>query len=67
MISIIGVACFLVGWWMMGVVGQYMVFWSTMATAIMLAIGFILVAFMYNRNRKEGIDPNKIFAEIPPS
>jgi hypothetical protein len=48
-------------------VGQYMVFWSTMATAIILAIGFILVAFMYNRNRKEGIDPNKIFAEIPPA
>ncbi len=27
-ITIIGVACFLVGWWMIGVVGQYMVFWS---------------------------------------
>jgi len=66
-ITIIGVACFLVGWWMIGVVGQYMVFWSYMATAIMLAVGFILVAFMYNRNRKEGIDPNKIFAEIPPA
>jgi amino acid transporter len=66
-ITIIGVATFLVGWWMMGVVGQYMVFWSTMGTAIMLAIGFILVAFMYNKNRKEGIDPNKIFTEIPPA
>jgi len=66
-ITIIGVACFLVGWWMIGVVGQYMVFWSYMATAIMLAVGFILVVIMYSRNRKEGIDPNKIFAEIPPS
>lgn len=66
-ITIIGVVSFVVGWWMMGVVGQYMVFWSTMATAIMLAIGFILVAYMYNKNRKEGIDPNKIFAEIPPA
>jgi hypothetical protein len=66
-ITIIGVASFLVGWWMMGVVGQYMVFWSTMATAIMLALGFILVAWMYNKNRSEGIDPNKIFAEIPPA
>jgi len=66
-ITIIGVACFLVGWWMMGVVGQYMVFWSTMATAIMLAAGFILVVFMYAKNRRDGIDPNKIFAEIPPS
>jgi len=25
------------------------------------------VAFMYNRNRKEGIDPNRIFTEIPPA
>ncbi len=66
-ITILGVICFLVGWWMIGVVGQYMVFWSYMATAIMLAIGFILVAWMYSKNRKEGIDPNKIFAEIPPS
>jgi hypothetical protein len=56
-----------VGWWMIGVVGQYMVFWSYMATAIMLAVGFILVVFMYAKNRREGIDPNKIFAEIPPS
>jgi hypothetical protein len=52
---------------MISMVGQYMVFWSYMATAIMLAIGFMLVVFMYNQNRKEGIDPNKIFAEIPPA
>jgi hypothetical protein len=38
-----------------------------MASAIMLAVGFILVAFMYNRQRKEGIDPNRVFAEIPPA
>lgn len=67
LISIIGVATFLVGWFMFSMVGQYMVFWSYMATAIMLALGFILVAWMYNRNRKEGIDPNKIFTEIPPA
>ncbi len=66
-ITIIGVACFLVGWFMFSMVGQYMVFWSYMVTAIMLAVGFILVAFMYNKNRKEGIDPTKIFTEIPPS
>lgn len=66
-ITILGVVCFLVGWFMVSMVGQYMVFWSYMATAIMLALGFILVAFMYNKNRKEGIDPNKIFTEIPPA
>lgn len=66
-ITIIGFACFLVGWFMISMVGQYMVFWSYMATAIMLAIGFMLVVYMYNQNRKEGIDPNKIFAEIPPA
>jgi basic amino acid/polyamine antiporter, APA family len=66
-ISIIGVATFLVGWWMIGVVGQYMVFWSYMSTAIMLAIGFIMVAIMYTHNRREGIDPNRIFTEIPPA
>jgi amino acid transporter len=66
-ISIIGVATFLVGWFMFSMVGQYMVFWSYMSIAIMLALGFILVAWMYNRNRKEGIDPNRIFTEIPPA
>jgi len=66
-ISIIGVATFLIGWFMTSMVGQYMVFWSYMSIAIMLALGFILVAWMYNRNRKEGIDPNRIFTEIPPA
>jgi uncharacterized membrane protein len=66
-ITIIGVACFLVGWFMVSMVGQYMVFWSYMSIAIMLAVGFISDVWMYNRNRMEGIDPNRIFTEIPPA
>jgi hypothetical protein len=30
-------------------------------------LGFTLVAWMYNRNRKEGIDPNAVFTQIPPA
>lgn len=33
----------------------------------LLLLGLVLVAWMYNRNRKEGIDPNAIFAQIPPA
>lgn len=66
-VTVVGVATFLVGWFMFSMVAQYMVFWSYMSIAIILAIGFMLVAWMYNRNRKEGIDPNKIFTEIPPA
>ena len=30
-------------------------------------LGLIIVAWIYNRNRKEGIDPYAIFTQIPPA
>lgn len=66
-ISIIGAITFGVGWWMMGIVGQYLNQQVILLTAGLLILGFGLVAWMYNQNRKEGIDPNKIFTEIPPA
>lgn len=66
-IAIIGAITFGVGWWMMGIVGQYLNQSTIILTAGLMILGFALMAFMYQRNRKEGIDPNKIFAEIPPA
>jgi hypothetical protein len=36
-------------------------------SGLLLLPGLILVAWMYNQNRKEGIDPNAIFTQIPPA
>jgi hypothetical protein len=32
-----------------------------------ITLGLAIVAWMYAKNRREGIDPNQIFAQIPPS
>jgi len=41
--------------------------WSQIGVAVFILIGLLVVAWMYRRNRKEGIDPTKIFTEIPPA
>jgi hypothetical protein len=33
----------------------------------LIPMGLNLVAGMYNRSRKEGIDPTMIFTQIPPA
>jgi hypothetical protein len=40
---------------------------AAIAVSGLLLLGLILVAWMYNQNRKEGIDPNAIFTQIPPA
>jgi len=61
-------AFFGVGWWMMSNVAlELTTQWSMIPTTALLLLGLILVAWMYNRNRKEGIDPNAIFTQIPPA
>jgi len=67
-ITILGVIVSLIGWWTVFMVGRWLeLFYSQVILAGFITIGFGLVAWMYARNRKEGIDPNQIFAQIPPS
>ena len=67
-VTIIGAICFGVGFWMMCNVGlELSSQWTMIATTGLLLLGFIMVAWMYNKNQKEGIDPTKIFAQIPPA
>lgn len=67
-ISIIGAVTFCVGTWMMFNVGlELATTWSQLLTTFMLVAGLILVGFMYAKNRRDGIDPTKIFTEIPPA
>ena len=40
---------------------------SQLGMAALVVLGFSIVAYMYHRNRKEGIDPNMINAQIPPA
>ena len=66
--AILGVITLGIGWWAMFMVGvELATTWSQIAMAVTIVIGFVLVAIMYDRNRKEGIDPNQIFASIPPA
>jgi APA family basic amino acid/polyamine antiporter len=66
--TILGVLACGIGWWANFMVGvELSTNWSQVGMAAIITIGFALVAWMYARNRKEGIDPNQIFASIPPA
>jgi amino acid transporter len=67
-VSVLGAITFGVGFWIMLTVGLELTnIWSQIGVALFILVGLILVAYMYRRNRKEGIDPTKIFTEIPPA
>ena len=67
-ITVIGAITFGIGFWMMCNVGLELTSqWSMILVSGLLLLGLILVAWMYNQNRKEGIDPNMIFTQIPPA
>jgi basic amino acid/polyamine antiporter, APA family len=66
--TIMGVAVLLIGWYMILMVGlELSTTYSQIGMAAVVSVGFILVAYMYNKNRREGIDPNQIYMQIPPS
>jgi amino acid transporter len=67
LISIIGGVTFFIGWWLILYVGSYQDPLAQILNAVLLLAGLILMAVMWYRNRKEGIDSNKIFSEIPPA
>lgn len=67
-VSILGIIVLAIGWWTVFMVGlELSELYSQIILSVIITIGFGLVAWMYARNRKEGIDPNQIFAQIPPS
>ena len=66
-ISIIGAVTFAIGWWMILNVTTEQNMLAMILTTLLILAGLLLMLYMWARNRKEGIDPNKIFKEIPPA
>jgi APA family basic amino acid/polyamine antiporter len=67
-ITILGAITFLIGFWIMLYVALELTdIWAQIGVALLMLIGLIFVVSMYAKNRREGIDPNKIFTEIPPA
>jgi basic amino acid/polyamine antiporter, APA family len=66
--SVIGAIVLGIGWYMIQYVGlEIATTYAQIGMAALIVLGFSIVAYMYHRNRKEGIDPNQIFAQIPPA
>jgi basic amino acid/polyamine antiporter, APA family len=67
-LSVIGGIVLGIGWYMVQYVGlEIATTYAQIGMAAIVVLGFGIVAFMYNRNRKEGIDPTMIYAQIPPA
>ena len=66
--SIVGGIVLLIGFYMILYVGlELATTYSQIGMAALVTLGFAVVAYMYGRNRREGIDPNQIFAQVPPA
>ena len=67
-ISIIGAIVLGIGFYMILYVGlELTTTYSQIGMAAIIVFGFGLVAYMYAKNRREGIDPTQIYSAIPPS
>jgi amino acid transporter len=68
LMSILGGFVLGVGFYMITNVGlELSRTYAQIGMAAIVCAGLITVAAMYAKNRREGIDPNQIFAQIPPS
>jgi len=57
-----------IGFYMILYVGLELTYtYSQLGMGALVVVGLATVAYMYGRNRREGIDPNQIFAQIPPA
>jgi amino acid transporter len=66
--AIVGGISMFIGWYMILSVGlELATTYSQLAMGGVITLGLAIVAWMYAKNRREGIDPNQIFAQIPPS
>ncbi len=66
-VSIIGAITFGVGFWMILNVTTEQNMLAMIITTVLILIGLVMAVIMWARNRREGIDPNKIFTNIPPA
>jgi len=58
---------FAIGWWMILNVTTEQNMLAMILTTLLILVGLILMLYMWAKSRKEGVDPNKIFKEIPPA
>jgi APA family basic amino acid/polyamine antiporter len=66
--SILGAIVLGIGFWMIMYVGlEIATTYAQIGMAVAVTVGFILVAYMYSKNRRDGIDPNQIYSQIPPA
>ncbi|PMP81315.1 MAG: amino acid/polyamine/organocation transporter, partial [Caldisericum exile] len=56
-----------IGWWMILNVTTEQNTLAMIITTLLILIGLLFVVYMWHKNREEGVDPNKIFKEIPPA
>jgi len=66
-ITILGTLTFAVGWYVMIMTALEQDPVSMIINIFLITLGLILMVYMWARNQKEGIDPSKIFTEIPPA
>jgi amino acid transporter len=68
LMAIFGFLVLGIGWYITLMVGlELSTNTSEIGMAALISIGLGIVAWMYHRNRQEGIDPNSIYAQIPPA
>ena len=66
--SLLGGIVLGIGFYMIMYVGLELTYtYAQIGMAAIVTVGLAIVAYMYGRNRREGIDPNQIFAQIPPA
>jgi basic amino acid/polyamine antiporter, APA family len=68
LMAIFGFLALGIGWYITLLVGtELSTNTSELGMAALISVGLGVVAWMYNKNRKEGIDPTMIYAQIPPA
>jgi amino acid transporter len=67
-IALLGGLVLGIGYYMILYIGlEISTTYSQLGMAGLITLGFAIVAWMYHRNRQEGIDPNMIYSQIPPA
>jgi len=65
--TILGTLTFAVGWYVMIMTATEEDIMAEILNIVLVTAGLLLLVYMWAKNQKEGIDPNKIFTEIPPA
>jgi|YelNatPaOPRAMG01_1025707.scaffolds.fasta_scaffold34739_1 amino acid transporter len=67
LLSILGLISFAIGFWIVCFSILEFTYSVAAVMAVFLAIGFIIHAWQYSKNVKEGIDVSKIYTVLPPT